>query len=105
MNTEFPIQIEFPEKRFPPQLRSIPLGLIAPHEAQALKNHGDQNLLRLAQRHGLSAQEAVAIIEDKKYCDRWKRTDGSREAIDASCKEAIYRLRELCEEYEKASPP
>lgn len=51
---------------------SIPWGLIAPHEEQALKNHG-QTLERLAQRHGLSFCEAVAIIEDRP----WRRMDNA----------------------------
>lgn len=45
---------------------TIPWGLLAPHEAQALKNHG-QTLERLAQRHGLSFCEALAIIEDRPW--------------------------------------
>ena len=47
---------------------SIPWGLIASHENQALKNHG-QTLERLAQRHGLSFCEALAIIEDRPWCE------------------------------------
>lgn len=50
----------------------IPWGLIAPHEEQARKNHG-QSLERLAQRHGLSFCEAVAIIEDRP----WRRMDNA----------------------------
>lgn len=45
---------------------SIPWELIAPHEKQAIKNHG-QTLERLAERHGLSFCEAVAIIEDRPW--------------------------------------
>lgn len=51
---------------------SIPWGLIAPHENQALKNHG-QTLERLAQRHGLSFCEALAIIEDRP----WRNVDNA----------------------------
>lgn len=40
--------------------------LIAPHEKQALTNHG-QSLERLAQRGGLSFCEAAAILEDRRW--------------------------------------
>ena len=47
-------------------LREIPWSLIAPHEKQAQANHG-QSLKRLAERGGLSAAEALCIIEDRKW--------------------------------------
>lgn len=97
----FPIQNEWPANRYPPQRASIPWELIALHEKQAVKNHGGQTLSRLAERHGLSAEEAVAIIEDKEYCTRWRPTDGTREAQDARHVEAINRLDELCREHER----
>ncbi|CAB3850444.1 hypothetical protein LMG26846_01965 [Achromobacter insuavis] len=43
-------------------LSEIPFAMIQPHEAQALRNHG-QTLERLAQRGGLAASEAVAIMK------------------------------------------
>lgn len=46
--------------------KGIPWAMIAPHEAQALRNH-DQTLERLAQRGGLSPEEAVAVLEDRKW--------------------------------------
>lgn len=45
---------------------SIPWSVIAPHEAQAQRNH-DQTLELLAQRGGLGAIEAVAVLEDQAY--------------------------------------
>ena len=45
---------------------SLPWDLIAPHEAQAMKNH-DQTLERLAERGGLSYSEAAAVI----YGEPW----------------------------------
>lgn len=98
MNTEFPILPEGPAHCFPSQLRSIPWELIRPHQKQALANHY-QTLERLAERHGLSAQEAVAILEDKPYCSRWKRTDGSREEMDAQISEGISCLKGLVEKH------
>lgn len=50
--------------------RGIPWAMIAPHEKQAERNH-DQTLTRLAERGGLSACEAVAILEDR----RWTRLE------------------------------
>jgi hypothetical protein len=44
----------------------IPLAMIRPHEQQALRNHS-QSLARLAERGGLAASEAVAILEDKNF--------------------------------------
>lgn len=43
-------------------LKGIPWSLIAPHEAQALRNH-DQSLERLNERGGLSPEEALAVLE------------------------------------------
>ena len=42
-------------------LSEIPWDMIAPHEAQAQRNHG-QSLERLAQRGGLGASEAIDIM-------------------------------------------
>lgn len=47
----------------------LPWSLIEGHEAQARVNHGGQSLRRLAERGGLSACEAVAILQDR----RWER--------------------------------
>jgi len=46
---------------------SIPWALIAPHEAQALVNHGGQTLERLAERGGLAPCEALAVLEDRTW--------------------------------------
>jgi hypothetical protein len=59
----------------------LPWNVIAPHEDQALKNHG-QTLARLRERGGLSACEAVAILEDRE----WRKMDDD---------EAFRRLAEL----------
>lgn len=47
-------------------LRSIPWAMLAPHEEQAKRNH-DQTLQRLAERGGLGAIEAVAVLRDAHY--------------------------------------
>lgn len=46
--------------------KSIPWAVIAPHERQADRNHG-QTLKQLASRGGLSACEAVAVLEDRDW--------------------------------------
>lgn len=51
----------------------IPWEVIAPHEAQAHKNHG-QSLERLAARGGLSYREMYAVLRDKEF-DSWNRSD------------------------------
>lgn len=75
----------------------IPWELIAPHEAQALRNHGGQTLRRLAERGGLDAMEAVAVLEDMDYRKRWPEHAMTRERMTALQTEAINRLNELCE--------
>ena len=47
-------------------MSEIPFAMIAPHEAQAQRNHG-QSLERLAQRGGLAACEAIDIIEGRRW--------------------------------------
>lgn len=47
-------------------LSEIPWGVIAPHEEQAQRNHG-QSLDRLASRGGLAASEAIDIIEGRPW--------------------------------------
>lgn len=47
-------------------LLAVPMEMMAPHEAQAQRNHS-QSLDRLAERGGLSACEAVAILEDRRF--------------------------------------
>jgi hypothetical protein len=43
---------------------AIPWEMIAPHEAQAQKNH-QQTLERLNERGGLSAEEALYVLQDR----------------------------------------
>lgn len=55
----FPIMLnDFKGKEY------IPFEVIEPHESQALKNHG-QTLERLAERGGLSYDEALLVLTDK----------------------------------------
>ena len=69
---------------------AIPWGLIEQHKTQALKNH-TRTIEQLAQLCGLSACEAVAVLEDRPW--RRMRPD-----------EAYARLAELVRAYEPGSP-
>lgn len=56
-------------------IMAIPWKAIAPHEAQAQRNHS-QSLMRLAERGGLSPCEAVAVMMDqpwKRFAQPWAR--------------------------------
>lgn len=87
MNTvrQFPI-IRTWHSEGAPQPSWIPWELLEPHEDRAVKNHS-QTLEQLAKRGGLDVCEAVAIIENKSFYERWKSTvdngrDNTREAIE-----------------------
>lgn len=45
---------------------SVPMSLLCAHEEQALTNHS-QSLAQLRSRGGLSACEAIAILEDRPW--------------------------------------
>lgn len=79
MRKQFPIM--FSERSRINESASIPWEVIAPHEQQALKNHG-QTLERLAQRGGLSYGEAYAVLNDRE----WKRLD------EKECELAVLRI-------------
>lgn len=59
----FPI-LNYKRDNFP--LASVPWEFIAPHEAQARRNH-DQTLRRLAERGGLSAKEMLAVVTGRNW--------------------------------------
>ncbi len=71
MSRIFPIQGK--------RIQSIPWAMIAPHEAQALRNH-DQSLEVLARRCGLSASEALDVLADRKWNGHYFRLPSQREA-------------------------
>ena len=49
-----------------PIYTNVPWPMLAAHEDQAQRNHS-QSLLRLAERGGLSACEACAVLEDRPH--------------------------------------
>lgn len=69
--------------------KRIPWALVAPHEQQALDNHG-QTLQRLAARGGLSPSELVAVI-DGHPC-RWVFANSDESQIPR-LKELVAKLR------------
>lgn len=46
--------------------RCVPWSFVAPHEAQAVRNH-DQSLVRLASRGGLSPAEMLCVVKDQEW--------------------------------------
>lgn len=64
----------------------LPWEMITPHAAQAKKNHG-QTLERLAERGGLSACEALAVLDDR----AWFKMPGP--VAEAQLTEAVLTFR------------
>ena len=58
----------------------LPWSMIAPHEMRARANHGGQTLRRLAERGGLGADEAVAILKDRRR-ERMGKAVAQRELV------------------------
>ena len=67
------------------ELIDLPWDMLAEHSVQAINNH-HQDLHMLAERGGLSASEAVAVLENKS----WKDPTIPRERAEVQA-----RLREL----------
>jgi len=59
----FPMHTDRLDKRLP---KTVPWELVAPHEAQAQRNHS-QTLERLAQRGGLSVRELWSVCHDRHW--------------------------------------
>ena len=79
----FPILLHY---RYPDHERgklSISWSLIAPHEAQAQKNHS-QSLERLAERGGLSPAEAVCVLRDEPWREPWYTLGDLMLAVEAA---------------------
>jgi hypothetical protein len=69
--------------------RTVPWGLVWPHDAQARKNHGHwQGVKRLNERGGLSPSELVAVLTG--VC--WSKIDPDPEV-------SVPRLKALLAEY------
>ncbi len=72
------------------QQEYIPYNIIAPHEAQAMKNHG-QTLQRLAERGGLCWSEIFAVLANKTWMELgWASLSSSQEKeLEKKTKEAV----------------
>lgn len=66
--------------------KAIPWTMIQNCEARAASNHGGQSLERLAERGGLSACEALAVLDDRS----WKEMD-----VDSAVSELERRIEEF----------
>jgi hypothetical protein len=64
--------------------RSVPWELVAPHEAQAKRNH-DQTLKRLAQCGGLAPEELAAVLDGR----------GLSYVTEVSVEDAVARVNKL----------
>jgi len=67
----------------------LPWAMIAPHEAQAQRNHG-QTLKRLAERGGLAVCEALAVLEDR----RWERMPKAKAMGELALRLAEFTARQ-----------
>lgn len=79
MADRFPVLFSEKERRaFPLCPRHVPWAMLAPHDAQAQRNHGGQTLARLAQRGGLDPVEMVSVLDGRDYPDAEVRADAAR---------------------------
>jgi hypothetical protein len=74
MNRHFPIMSSV-------LMDNVPWDFIAPHEAQALRNHS-QTLKRLAERGGLNAAEALDVVEGRPHGSTPRRADAELPLIN-----------------------
>jgi|SRR5271155_599602 len=90
----FPVLLSYGErKRFVDCPRSVPWGLLAPHEAQARINHDGQDLATLARRGGLGPSEMICILRDLHWREMvFDRLHGISEAQERECIEELKRL-------------
>lgn len=70
----------------------VPWAFVAPHDAQARRNHGGQTLARLSERGGLCVSELVAVLEGRDWRDMPRP-------------EAAARLRELLVSWAETPAP
>jgi hypothetical protein len=73
--SRFPVLLTHSERKAHPDIpRDVPWSLLAPHEAQALRNH-DQTLARLAARGGLGPDEMWCVVNGKHWREAPKMED------------------------------
>lgn len=89
----FPIQSKY--------INSIPWAMIAPHELQALRNHGNQGLEELSRRGGLSTMEAYYVLTDQRYDGPWFVLPRDREARDTKDRQMATRIRGMVQDWSR----
>lgn len=72
----------------------IPYNIIAPHEAQAMRNHGGQTLQRLAERGGLDWTEILAVLRDKTWKEMGYGLHCSEEEAKKAREDVLAYVRE-----------
>lgn len=77
-------------------LASVPWAMIAPHEAQARRNHGGQSLEVLAGRHGLGLIELAFVLLDRPYMP----ASPSKAARNKAREDALRLIKEFVREHE-----
>lgn len=77
-------------------LASVPWDLVAPHEAQAMRNHGGQSLEVLADRHGLDLIELAFVLLDRPYM----AASPSKAARHKVREDALRLIKEFVREHE-----
>lgn len=83
----FPVLLDCHErKQYDDCPDSIPWELIEPYRVRACKNQHQQTLENLARQGGLSPDELVAVIEER----RWK---------SMTMRDAVNRLKQIVERY------
>jgi hypothetical protein len=46
---------------------TVPWAMLKPHDEQAKRNHSGQDLQRLFERHGMGADEVLAVLDDRPW--------------------------------------
>lgn len=94
----FPVLLDRDERRrFPDCPRSVPWGMLAGHEAQALHNHCGQDLETLARRGGLAPSEMICILRDV----HWRTVfDGMTRISEAKERECVDELKDRTARWE-----
>ena len=72
---------------------SVPLALVAPHEAQAMRNH-QQTVKRLAERGGLDPIEMLAVLNDVDFPWFKKHTAADVQAARDEIRRRVEVLRD-----------
>lgn len=73
----------------------IPYNIIAPHEAQAIRNHS-QTLQRLAERGGLDWTEVLAVLNDRTRAEMGYRFSLRPGEMEEAKEAVLAYIKERC---------